>query len=858
MSEIINNNISQNLYILPENNISIKEIYNLLSKEREIKIPNEYIIKSCKFKLIKIDSFYYYIKFKENLYSILLTPIEIKFFINNTYQKYEIFYESQFYNLPEELNIKYPQIIYTKNNITIKTGYILESYLKIYKETKNIYIKSSVEFEMISSDVFNSLHLKDNCTFLGISFNSPNDFDKNFYFYFPDANKTKESFYIFSSKERKELCEQIQIPSLYALKKYYGANSIGKTVTLIGTLKYCLEHIYFGTLYINCKTLDFYSKKDINICKQILIDEIIYLFYGDSENYYRAISYIKLFEIDFTKEEKNFWSLVKGLFKFFKTNKIYYISFDQYNYEVDPFNQINDIYDAKNKIREISNIKISLLTLSSLDDQGIQEKQVKILLNEKFNDDMLTLLIEIKDIIETKDLKINEDEEIDEDLEYIGRNIGNYNKFKYLFNNKKEEIDDYFNKKKRDTKEKLYSLFGKKNDLAWEFSDKLNNFLSFSVNSKYSFEQFKSIYLNIPFEYFDIYKKEYGGKEYIKIKYRYELINNIFDELYSEIVLSSNINQILFNNVFDGGAKGQLFEKLVIQKFSPSEKNNYSVNFFGQFCISNIYSVDKYVPKKNEKLKNVNIDIIMVENKPFLLKQTIFGGKAFDIIVVKFFGDQSIFFCFQITSYKKKKDLMDFKELQKNIERMISYMEKFFSFEIISVYFSYIFDYTKIYEKKIINICNILDKREIKYIFYDVNTELFYNKFNNEISDIKIDMNVFNFKEGNKIENGLYNLNNNQRLEIIKILKAIYNSEYVTFRLFNNAKLNLQDLDKHRLFCITKIKIVDIDEILMFYYERGKYKFILLNKKGGSTSVINNFSILSFVNNDFDYYKIIC
>ena len=44
----------------------------------------------------------------------------------------------------------------------------------------------------------------------------------------------------------------------------------------------------------------------------------------------------------------------------------------------------------------------------------------------------------------------------------------------------------------------------------------------------------------------------------------------------------------------------------------------------------------------------------------------------------------------------------------------------------------------------------------------------------------------------------------------------------------------------------------------MLYYERGKYKFILLNKKGGSTSVINNFSILSFVNNDFDYYKIIC
>ena len=471
---------------------------------------------------------------------------------------------------------------------------------------------------------------------------------------------------------------------------------------------------------------------------------------------------------------------------------------------------------------------------------------------------MLTLLFEIKDIIETKDLKIFENEEIDEDLEYIGRNIDNYNKFKYLFNNKKEEINAYINQKKRDIKEKLYSLFGKKNDLSWEFSDKLYNFLSFSVNSKYSFEQFKSIYFNIPFEYFDIYKKKYNNQEYIKIKYRYALINEIFDELYSEIVLSSNINQILFNNVFDGGAKGQLFEKLVIQNFSPSEKNNYSVNFFGEFSISNIYSVDKYVPKKNEILKNTNTDIIMVENKPFLLKQTIFGGKAFDIIVVKFFGEQAIFFCFQITSYKKKKDLMELIELQKNIERMVSYMKNYFSFEIISVYFSYIFDYSKIDENKIKNICNILDKREIKYIFYDINTQLLYNKLSNEISDIKNNMNIFLFKEGNKIEKGLYILNNNQRLEIIKIIKKIYNSKNATFKLFNNGKLNIQDLNKHSLFCITKIKIADIDEIIMLYYEKGQYKFALLNKKGEATSVINNFSTLSYVNNDFDYYKIIC
>ncbi len=44
-------------------------------------------------------------------------------------------------------------------------------------------------------------------------------------------------------------------------KKYYGLSGIGKTITIIGALKYMLNHKDYGTLYISCKTLFSLMKK---------------------------------------------------------------------------------------------------------------------------------------------------------------------------------------------------------------------------------------------------------------------------------------------------------------------------------------------------------------------------------------------------------------------------------------------------------------------------------------------------------------------------------------------------------------------------------------------------------------------
>ncbi len=65
---------------------------------------------------------------------------------------------------------------------------------------------------------------------------------------------------------------------------------------------------------------------------------------------------------------------------------------------------------------------------------------------------------------------------------------------------------------------------------------------------------------NIHFKYFNVQKKG----NVIDIKYAYPLIEIIINEFYNEILLSGSFYQILSNNMLDGGARGQLFEKVVI------------------------------------------------------------------------------------------------------------------------------------------------------------------------------------------------------------------------------------------------------------------------------------------------------
>ena len=61
--------------------------------------------------------------------------------------------------------------------------------------------------------------------------------------------------------------------------------------------------------------------------------------------------------------------------------KIYFISFDQYNSNVDPFNPLKDIWNIVLPY-VIGYYDISILTSSSLNDRKVKEYQTKLLFRE--------------------------------------------------------------------------------------------------------------------------------------------------------------------------------------------------------------------------------------------------------------------------------------------------------------------------------------------------------------------------------------------------------------------------------------------------------------------------------------------
>ena len=857
------NNIAEKKYLdqyfIPNTNISIKEIYNTLyndtfSPQQEI-YPKTFHLGNIDLILQKKDTFFYYLELSIFRFKILLTPIHVKFLIDDKYIIFDLFSEFQFTSLINELNLKNPQIIYRLNNKILKSICTFSNYIQLYKCSQNIYINNIMEYKIMSEDMFNSIKIRKQSTLLDMTFFSPKDFDKNFYLYFPNYIGKEDSFQVLYSPERENIANNFLSSDSLNLKKYFGRKSIGKSITLIGALKYMCDHTWFNTLYINCETIDYYSTQDHYICKQILIDEISYLFSGDYSNYCMAVNEIKKFNINSNDRNQNFWSLLLRIFNYITSKYIneYYIAFDHYNSRIDPFNQLNDI---KNKKNEMKDLLITLMTVSSLNEDDIKQHKAKSLFTEN-ELDFFILYVEINNFFDKKSLNFN-DENIDNKLEYIGRNIENFiNITSYI--NKGKDPEEYLTIKKNYIKNNVYKFFGINENINLTPQNNMINFLSFSVNSKYSINEFKKIFNIIPFEYFD-YNQDIiivNNDDYFDLNYAYPVIKDIFEEIYSDIILSKTFDNILNNNVLDGGSKGDLFEKMVIKNFTPGQYNNYSFNFFEEFIVTKIYSVPKFVPKEKETVLLKGNNIIIIEKKPFLLKQKIFGGKAFDIVIVKYFGEYATFFCFQITGHKKKADLMTLEQLINNIKKMIKYMKNFFNFDINAVYFSYIFDHEKIWENKVIRMCENLDKNNIKYIFYDKNTHLYYNHNGNLINKITQDMNEFKFIDDKKIENGKYKLNERQIEEINKILKNMYKTEEVSFNIFHTDFLNMNNLIQFNIFCIKEFKCFNNKkETFMIFMENGKFKIIILHKDGNSTNYDSSFPI-SFFSDEYDYYKII-
>ena len=216
---------------------------------------------------------------------LFIKPIKYKMITNeNNIINLEIIAISQLNSILEKYNYNEPLIFCKQCN---NKYYSLESENLIkhenhidscIKESKFLTIKPKESY----ADIFN-----ENDYFFGKNY-LPLKFEPNFKLYFKDSDiiikENELKIFEDNNQNRIKILHKIDIiNSVDSLKKYFGQPGRGKTLFLIGILKYIINHEYKGTFYINCKTLS--TLHETIELKQLIIDEIPFLFYNNHEDY---------------------------------------------------------------------------------------------------------------------------------------------------------------------------------------------------------------------------------------------------------------------------------------------------------------------------------------------------------------------------------------------------------------------------------------------------------------------------------------------------------------------------------------------------------------------------------------------
>lgn len=218
---------------------------------------------------------------------------------------------------------------------------------------------------------------------IGRIFRSGIEFDPNFQTYFFQFTKMAfEPFKIFPDKIDKESTRPERALFMEKIKKsepgkkyrIFGHSGIGKSTGLICALKYDLKP-NIGSLYINLKSMRKLSEaKNFKKIKQIFIDEIIFLFHDNYDNYSTVANSIKDFEFS------SVWELIEFVLEKIKDIKVekFIIVFDEYkkkNDQLDAFEQLCKKFLEGSKV--LSFVRVS----PQNDNPDIREAFIKALLN---------------------------------------------------------------------------------------------------------------------------------------------------------------------------------------------------------------------------------------------------------------------------------------------------------------------------------------------------------------------------------------------------------------------------------------------------------------------------------------------
>ena len=593
-------------------------------------------------------------------FNIFKKPLKYKIFINDKDSiDVDVVSISQLNYLINEYHLNEALIYCPKcNNL-----FIIEYENLIEHENHESYIKESLLITTLKKDSFNSF-FKEDYEFINKDV-KPLEYEPNFKLYFKNSEIIIEenNLHIFEDKNqnRMKLINKINpISSANSLIHFFGQPGKGKTLILIGALKYMIDHSIIGTLYINCKSFS-NLKTEIEI-KQLIIDEIPFLFFGDYQEYSDCVNAI--INYLYNLNTSSFFDLINLVLNRIinSSNKksAYIIVFDQYNDKYDKEGKKLEIFYnmlIKNKEDKIKDTTFCLLTFSSMNNEDIRKYKIQYIKNKLLKkNDKGHILYEIINL--DYDLTIDNGGIFDQTLESLGYGLKYYNILKYYYSNDKDnELEDYINTIKSNIRLNLFDFFKINKDLSDDESN-YKIFTSFSTDIGYSEKNILIVIDNIPFKYFDIINDE-DPREY-KIIFSFPLVGEVINKLYSDII---NTNPSIYKNLtdkeLDGGAKGKFFEKIVtyyLNVDSSIYKENNSIEYFKDYPINYHNEVKVLILNDNEDSEN----ILFKENLKkgiFLITQERYNGKALDIALIKVSDEDSEIIGIQI-SIKKKKYLL--------------------------------------------------------------------------------------------------------------------------------------------------------------------------------------------------------
>ena len=793
-------------------NLSMKSLFeklrdkNYLPKEDGIKIINH---RDGCFDIVNNK--------KVKFHCIFESPIQIKF-AKKTIYIINILHLEQILNKYKIINAK---IIC--NSCKIEYEYNIFNFM--VHQNHDISIKDSIKFKIISYDKFNDYFNKEKNenNIFGKEFKNPEEFENNFQYYFKDYEIYKDRpFKLYTDKLRENNISLFifNIISNGIFCQYFGQQGMGKSISIVALSKYMIAHDFKGTLYLNLKCLNtMLDKKDYSKFKQIIIDEIPYLFYQNYDSYITCIKLIQNYVIN-DKNENHIWKLVSKIMEFIydntlsnKSRRKYTIIYDQYNDKYDKDGYLIRIGNEYINNKGQNNKIFTIISLNSMNNKDIQnykimniKKEFKVnVLNFDFSQDTL---VELADIFDKNELKFENDSD-DEYFELLGRNIKNYNILSYYISNNKN-IEDYINNLKEHIKNKIKLYYDCEQDCS-----NIIKFLYFSTTTKYNLDKFLEIVDYVPFKYFTpIIEEDKNGIKNIQINFSFPLIEEIVNELF-EVILNHEFNIyniLLENKMVDDGAREQLFKKLVIFELNPDNLNRKI--FFKDIIIYDVIQVKKFIPRENEKIRIKKNKIKLDNNKTYLFVQEIINDKDLDILIVNIDEkNKTKIIGIQIAIHREDSTIFTIRYLDKCFEKLIKNLCNIFqiSINLYDMYFTYIFDksYQTTNKDKFNQMIKKCEENTMPFMIFDPIKKIFCDNKGKTIENL-VDFIICPHEPGKLITKfGAYN-SKVDRLTLNFRKKKIILPSYQIFHKEKNDIINILKKDTHFGKKIKDIKYINI------------------------------------------------